>query len=80
MPHLPSQHKLCLLHWFVIPQPLQLCPRCGGVAVLVLNGGAVDGNDGAILEPDFHPVGVHVIAAGKQFVHAIDLPPYQAAR
>ena len=37
--------------------------------MFVLNGDAVDGNDGAILEPGFHPVGVHVVAAGKQFCH-----------
>ena len=30
---------------------------------------AVDGKSDAILEPGFHPVGVHVVAAGKQLVH-----------
>ena len=69
VPHLPSQHKLCILQWFVIQQPIQLCPLCRGVAVLVLDGNAVDGKGGAILEPGFHPVGVHVVAAGKQFCH-----------
>ena len=69
VPHLPSQHKLCILQWFVIQQPIQLCPLCRGVAVLVLDGNAVDGKSGAICEPGFHPVGVHVVAAGKQFRH-----------
>ena len=36
----------------------------GGVAVLVLDSDAVDGKGSAILEPGFHPVGVHVVAAG----------------
>ena len=70
VPHLPSQHKLCILQWFVIQQPIQLCPLCRGVAVLVLDGDAVDGKSGAILEPGFYPVGVHVVAAGKQFRHS----------
>ena len=39
------------------------------VAVLVLHDDAVDGKGNAILEPGFHPVGVHVVAAGKQFRH-----------
>ena len=38
--------------------------------LLILNGDAVDGNSRAVRKPDFHPVGVHVIAAGKQFVHS----------
>ena len=54
----------------IIQQPVQFCPLCRGVAVLILDGDAVDGKGGAILEPGFHPVGVHVIAAGKQFVHS----------
>ena len=49
------------------------CPLCRGVAVLVLDGNAVKGKDGAILKPGFHPVGVHVVAAGKQFVHKAPL-------
>ena len=69
MLHLPFQHHLCVLQGLVVEQPVQLCPLYRGVAVLVLDGDAVDGNDGAILEPGFHPVGVHVVAAGKQFVH-----------
>ena len=41
-----------------------------GVAVFVLNGYAVDGKSDFILEPGFHPVGVHVVAAGKQLHHS----------
>ena len=67
--HLPSQHHLCILQGLVPQQPVQLCPLRWGMAVLVLHSGTVDGNGGAILEPGFHPVGVHVIAAGKQFCH-----------
>ena len=67
--HLPSQHHLCILQWLIIQQPVQLCPLCRGVAVLVLHGDAVDGKSGAICEPGFYPVGVHVVAAGKQFRH-----------
>ena len=37
--------------------------------LLILNGDAVDGNSSAISESGFYPVGVHVVAAGKQFVH-----------
>ena len=70
MLHLPSQHHLCILQGLIIQQPVQLCPLCRGAAVLVLHGDAVDGKDGAILEPSFHPVGVHVVAAGKQFRHS----------
>ena len=67
--HLPSQHHLGILQGLVVEQPVQLCPLCRGVAVLVLHGDAVDGKGGAIREPGFHPVGVHVVAAGKQFCH-----------
>ena len=67
--HLPSQHHLGILQGLVVEQPVQLCPLCWGMAVLVLHSDAVDGNGGAILEPGFHPVGVHVVAAGKQFCH-----------
>jgi len=35
----------------------------------ILYGDAVNGKGDAILEPGFHPVGIHVEAAGKQFVH-----------
>ena len=67
--HLPSQHHLGILQGLIIQQPVQFCPLCRGVAVLILNGNAVDDNDRAIREPGFHPVGVHVVAAGKQFCH-----------
>ena len=69
MLNLPSQHKLCVLQRFIVQQPVELCPLCRGVAVLVLHGDAVNGKGSATLEPGFHPVGVHVVAAGKQFVH-----------
>ena len=69
VPHLPSQHKLCILQRFVPQQPVQLRPLYRGVAVLVLDGDAVNGKGGAILKPGFYPVGVHVVAAGKQFCH-----------
>ena len=36
--------------------------------LLILNGDAVDGNGRAVCEPGFHPVGVHIEAAGKQFI------------
>ena len=68
MLHPSTQYKLCVLQGLVVEQPIQFCPLCRGVAVLVLNGNAVDGNGRAIREPGFHPVGVHVVAAGKQVV------------
>ena len=69
MIHLSTQHHLCVLQWLIVEQPVQLCPLCRGVAVLILDGDAVDGKSGAILEPGFYPVGVHIEAAGKQFCH-----------
>ena len=69
MLHLPFQHHLCILQRLVVQQPVQLCPLRWGVTVLVLDGDAVDGKNRAILESGFHPVGVHVVAAGKQFRH-----------
>ena len=69
MLRLPSQHHLCILRRLIIEKPVQFCPLCWGVAVLVLNGDAVDGKSGAILKSGFRPVGVHVVMAGKQFVH-----------
>ena len=48
--HLPFQHHLCVLQGLIIEQPVQLCPLCRGVAVLILDGDAVDGKSGAILE------------------------------
>ena len=60
---------VAVLQRLIAQQPVQFCPPCRGIAVLVLHGDAVDGNGGAILEPGFHPVGVHVVATGKQFCH-----------
>ena len=68
--YLPSQHELGILQGLVVEQPIQFCPLCRGVAVFVLNGYAVDGKSDFILEPGFQPVGVHVVAAGKQFHHS----------
>ena len=65
MIHLSTQHKLGILQGLIIQQPVQLCPLCRSVAVLVLYGDAVDGKSGAIFEPSFHPIGVHIVAAGK---------------
>ena len=67
--NLPTQHKLGILQGLVVEQPVQFCPLFRGVAVLVFDGDAVDGKGSATLELGFHPVGVHVIVAGKQFVH-----------
>ena len=67
--HLPSQHHLGILQGLIVEQPVQLRPLCRGVAVLILDGDAVYGKSGAILKPGFHLVGVHVVAAGKQFRH-----------
>ena len=61
MLNLTIQHKLGILQGLVVEQPVQLCPLCRGVAVFVLHGDAVDGEDSATLEPSFHPVGVHVV-------------------
>ena len=69
MLNLPTQHKLCILQGLIVQQTVQFCPLCRGVAVFVLHGDAVNGNGGPTLELGFHPVGVHVVAAGKQFVH-----------
>ena len=65
-----TQYKLGVLQWFIVEQPVQLCPLCRGVAVLVLDSDAVDGKRGSVLEPGFHPVGVHAVATGKQFRHS----------
>ena len=67
--NLTTQHKLGVLQGLVVEQSVQFRPLCRGVAVLVLHGDAVDGKDSFILEPGFHPVGAHVVAAGKPFVH-----------
>ena len=50
MLNLFAQNKLGILQGLIIQQPVQLCPLCRGVAVLVLHSDAVDGNGGAILE------------------------------
>ena len=63
MLNLPTQHKLGILHGLVVEQPVQFCPLCRGVAVFVLHDDAVNGKGGAIGEPGFYPVGVHVVAA-----------------
>ena len=46
MLNLFAQNKLGVFQGLVVEQPVQLCPLCRGVAVLVLNGGAVDGKGG----------------------------------
>ena len=46
MLHLPSQHHLCILQGLIIQQPVQFCPLCRGVAVLILDGDTVDGKGG----------------------------------
>ena len=40
--NLTTQHKLGVLQWLIVEQPIQFCPLCRGVAVLVLNSDAVD--------------------------------------
>ena len=35
--HLPFQHHLCVLQGLVVEQPVQFCPLCRGVAVLILD-------------------------------------------
>ena len=46
MPHLPFQHHRRILQGLVVEQPVQFRPLCRGVAVLVLDGDAVDGKGG----------------------------------
>ena len=48
--HPSTQHKLSVLQGLVVEQPVQFRPLCRGVAVLILDGDAVDGKSGAILE------------------------------
>ena len=69
MLYLSTQHKPGILQGLVVEQPVQFCPLCRGVAVFVLNSDAIDGKGGAIFKQGFHPVGVHIEAAGKKFVH-----------
>jgi len=44
--YLSTQHKLGVLQGLVVEQPVQFCPLCRGVAVLILDGDAVDGKGG----------------------------------
>ena len=67
---LPTQHKLGIPQGFIVQQPVQFCPLSRGAAIFVLNDDAVDGKGDAILEPGLYPVGVHVVAVGKQFWHS----------
>ena len=67
--NLTTQHKLGILQRLIVQQPVQFRPPCRGVAVFILNGDAVDGKGGTVREPGFHPVGVHIVAAGTQFCH-----------
>ena len=46
MLHPSTQYKLCVLQGLVVEQPVQLCPLCRGVAVLILDGDAGDGKSG----------------------------------
>ena len=46
MLNLFAQHKLSVLQGLVVEQPVQLCPLCRSVAVLILDGDAVDGKGG----------------------------------
>ena len=43
MLNLFAQNKLGVFQGLVVEQPVQLCPLCRGVAVLILDGDAVDG-------------------------------------
>ena len=71
--NLTTQHKLGVLQWLIVEQPVQFCPLCRGVAVLVLNGNAVDGNSRAVRKLGFHPVGVHIVVARVIYVFGADL-------
>ena len=46
MLHPSTQHKLGVLQGLIVEQPVQLCPLCRGVAVLILDGDAVNGKGG----------------------------------
>ena len=63
-----TQYKLGVFQGLVVEQPIQFCPLCWNVAVLVLYGDAVDGKNSAIIKLSFQPVGVHAVAAGKHFL------------
>ena len=56
-----TQHKLGILQRLIVQQPVQLCPLCRGVAVLVLNGDTINGKGGAIFKSGFRPVGVSML-------------------
>ena len=71
MLNLTTQHKLSVLQGLIVERSVQFCSLCRGVDVFVLNGNAVDGKSGSILELSFRPVGVHVVAAGKHFLRVI---------
>lgn len=43
MLYLTIQHKLGILQRLVVEKPVQFCPLCRGVAVLILDGDAVNG-------------------------------------
>jgi len=40
------QNKLGVLQGLIVEQPVQFCPLCRGVAVLILDGDAVNGKGG----------------------------------
>ena len=71
MLNLTAQHKLGILQRLIVQQPVQFCPLCRSVAVLVFNGDTINGKGGAIIKLGFHPVGVHVVTAGKHFSRVI---------
>ena len=71
MLNLPTQHKLSVLQGLIVERSVQFCSLCRGIAVFALNSDAVNGKGSAIPEPGFHPVGVHVVAAGKHFLRVI---------
>ena len=46
MLYLSAQHKPGILQGLVVEQPVQFCSLCRGVAVLILDGDAVNGKGG----------------------------------
>ena len=71
MLNLTTQHKLSIFQGLAVEQPVKLRLLRRSVAVLVLYGDTINGKGSAIPEPGFHPVGVHVVAAGKHFLRVI---------
>ena len=69
MLNLTTQHKLGVLQGLVVEQPVQFCPLCWGVAVLVLHSDAVDRKDSAIFKQGFHSVGVHAEEKPKRVLN-----------